>query len=412
MSSSKDGSKGMGRRLAKLVSSAGRSPPPAAALPAAPQAKPAPVPFGRDPRLSRYVSTRAFNRPEGLGVQEVLRGLSEAVRSNDKNARQQLGGLLLRLFFFEELPPESMQLVVPLFQAQGKDVRALRSLYYLAEAYVCCGSAGTPTLYDPTLAGRRPDEKALQAVLGEVWRLLESPTLDPAVARATFFLAAAAARNNPAARKQLVAQVQRAISAADEQASAGPLGKTPRRSAATDWDLQHTAFATSRLAGTTTGADEISRSFAVGVGSGDAVGARHALALGLDVAYRDAGYVVREMYQAVADASQQYEASGPGPVATPGQGVNLEDSFARLHLARLCAAVVHSDQSATDVSRDGAPFWHMLCLLATRDPADLVRFGAIEAMTGVAAAAGAALNSSKPGSSREDTVQQIGRAHV
>lgn len=49
-----------------------------------------------------------------------------------------------------------------------------------------------------------------------------------------------------------------------------------------------------------------------------------------------------------------------------GRGVNLEDAFARLHLARLCAHVVHSDQSATDVSRDGAPFWQMLCLLATR----------------------------------------------
>lgn len=31
--------------------------------------------------------------------------------------------------------------------------------------------------------------------------------------------------------------------------------------------------------------------------------------------------MVREMYQAVADASQQYEASGPGPVATPGAGM-------------------------------------------------------------------------------------------
>lgn len=46
--------------------------------------------------------------------------------------------------------------------------------------------------------------------------------------------------------------------------------------------------------------------------------------------------------------------------------MNLEDAFARLHLARLCAHVVHSDQSATDVSRDGAPFWQMLCLLAVR----------------------------------------------
>ena len=49
-----------------------------------------------------------------------------------------------------------------------------------------------------------------------------------------------------------------------------------------------------------------------------------------------------------------------------GQGVNLEDSWARLYLARACAYVVHSDQSSGDVSRDGAPFWHMLHLLATR----------------------------------------------
>jgi hypothetical protein len=54
---------------------------------------------------------------QGMGAAEVLRMLSEAVRSNDKNARQALVSLLVRLFFFEELPPESMQLVVPLFQA-------------------------------------------------------------------------------------------------------------------------------------------------------------------------------------------------------------------------------------------------------------------------------------------------------
>ena len=106
-------------------------------------------------------------------------------------------------------------------QSPGKDVRTLRSLYYLAEVYVCCGSAGTPTLYDPTLVGKRPDDKALQAVLAEVWRLLETPALDPAVARATFYLAAAAARNNPAARKQLAAQVGGSEGAAAGDADAG-----------------------------------------------------------------------------------------------------------------------------------------------------------------------------------------------
>ena len=263
-------------------------------------------------------------------MQEVLRALADAVRAGDKAGRAQLMSLLLRLFFFEELPPEAMTALVPLFQArppaavpaaaahaaaadegraarqaaarrlpplpqpapglparsraaaadstparcpswvqaQGKDVRTLRSLYYLAEVYCGPGAAGTPTLYDPALGalhavaglmfarhagaagpllpaaqpwcwplvldaacqlhllptsrmhpswsppslttaavGKRPDEKAPQAVLGEVWRLLQTPGLDPAAARASFFLAAAAARANPAVRKQLVAQV-------------------------------------------------------------------------------------------------------------------------------------------------------------------------------------------------------------
>ena len=136
--------------------------------------------------------------------------------------------------------------------------------------------------------GKRPDERALQAVLGEVLRLLESPGMDPAVARAAFFVAAAAARGSSAVRKQLATAVQRAIAEADEAATGAlPVAKLPRRrSAATDWDLQHTVFAASRVGGTATGSDEISRSFGVGVASGDAVGARHALAMGAEVAFR------------------------------------------------------------------------------------------------------------------------------
>jgi hypothetical protein len=46
-------------------------------------------------------------------------------------------------------------------QAQGKDVRALRSLYHLAEAYISCGAAGTPTLYDPTLGESQGNSRLL-----------------------------------------------------------------------------------------------------------------------------------------------------------------------------------------------------------------------------------------------------------
>ena len=50
--------------------------------------------------------------------------------------------------------------------------------------------------------------------------------------------------------------------------------------------MQHTAFLAVRLSGAATGADAISRSSFVGVGSADPVGARHALALVAEVAYR------------------------------------------------------------------------------------------------------------------------------
>ena len=42
---------------------------------------------------------------------------------------------------------------------------------------------------------------------------------------------------------------------------------------------------------------------------------------------QDAGYVAREMGALVAAAAQQYEASGPGPIAAPG---GLQGEAARL----------------------------------------------------------------------------------
>ncbi len=47
----------------------------------------------------------------------MLRAVAEASRSKgDKSGRQLLGVTLMRLFYFEELPPEAMQLLMPLFQ--------------------------------------------------------------------------------------------------------------------------------------------------------------------------------------------------------------------------------------------------------------------------------------------------------
>lgn len=67
MSAQKEGKGGMAGRLSKLMSTKAspRAEAPAPATgPAAPAPKPGPVAFGRDPRLSKYIAQRVFNRPE------------------------------------------------------------------------------------------------------------------------------------------------------------------------------------------------------------------------------------------------------------------------------------------------------------------------------------------------------------
>lgn len=74
------------------------------------------------PLLTRclpLVRSSTHNPPQGVGVHEVLRALADAARANDKAGRAQLGALLLRLFYFEELPPEAAQLLAPLLQVRA-----------------------------------------------------------------------------------------------------------------------------------------------------------------------------------------------------------------------------------------------------------------------------------------------------
>ena len=91
------------------------------ALPAAPP----PLPPARHPISTSSASSPALNAClaclQGVGVQEVLRALADAARGGaDKGGsssnKPQLMGALLRLFYFEELPPEAVHLLLPLFQ--------------------------------------------------------------------------------------------------------------------------------------------------------------------------------------------------------------------------------------------------------------------------------------------------------
>jgi hypothetical protein len=259
--------------------------------------------------------------------------------------------------------------------------------------------------------------------------MLQAPETDPAVRRAAAFLLSAAGRSNGVARKEAIAAMERLVNAADVLASAasgpssgfsfgGGKGKNKANtiSSSNNWELQHTVFAAVRLSDAPAAATEIGRACFQGVCSPDPTGARHALALVAELALRDPALVMHELSEPVSVAADLYEAVGPSPPKPPGVGINLEDPFARLHLARACAAVLHSDQGVSDVSRGGGPFFNMLCMLAIRDQSDLVRFGALEALTGAIVAPSSTLLSrvriSDKTSARETAVLQQRRARA
>ena len=323
-------------------------------------------------------------------------------RAGDKSFRSQLPALLLRLCFYEELPSDVVARLAPLFHAYSKDSKVTRSLFYLCGVHATRGSAGTPTLLDSTMqTAGQPDAASLQAIFIEAQRMLQAPEIDPAVRRAAAFLLSAAGRSNGVARKEAIAAMERLVNAADSLAGAasgslstpgrviagirGKNNKSTGTSSSNNWELQHTVFAAVRLSDAPA-ATELGRASFQGVSSPDQAGARHALALVAELALRDPVLVMHELSEPVSNAAVLYEATGPSAPTLPGTGINLEDPFARLHLARACAAVLHSDQGASDVSRGGGPFFNMLCMLAIRDQSDLVRFGALEALTGAVVA--------------------------
>lgn len=72
-----------------------------------------------------------------------------------------------------------------------------------------------------------------------------------------------------------------------------------------------------------------------------------------------------------------------GAAPTPGRptvlredgesSLTLRDTWARVYLARGCAAAIQSGHIAGDLHGAGAVFWEALQLLAIADPSDLVR---------------------------------------
>jgi len=368
----------------------------------------------RDPGLNTYVKDKIFRSQLPFEFNDAIRSLLEASDAlNNKSGRARLGRLLVTLFYFEELPSEIFLQLAPFINSPSlaKDARLMKSLFYLMEIHLGRGTAGTPTLLsNPSPSAKSTiDNKSAQLLLSETWKLLQKHDIDPAIRRAALSVIAAAGRSNENVRTELTGAVRRIANASDllsglrSQSSTVVGGskkvKAAQVAAANNYELQHTSYLVGRTSGACNGTDELSLASFAGVTNPDPVAARHALALAAEVASRDPSRVVSELSRAVGEAADAYDAHGPIPppltssssslsssstsLSAAAQGIiNIKDTFARLHLARLCAAVIYSDQSSGDVSRGGGPFWRMLVLLSTRDQSDMVRFGAMESLSG------------------------------
>jgi hypothetical protein len=71
---------------------------------------------------------------QGVSFHELFKSLFDAI-NGDKTGRQQLYGILLRLFFYEELPPDLIQQLVPLLQAS---LCAAAACATAAVSSLCC----------------------------------------------------------------------------------------------------------------------------------------------------------------------------------------------------------------------------------------------------------------------------------
>ncbi|KAK2078838.1 hypothetical protein QBZ16_003678 [Prototheca wickerhamii] len=304
--------------------------------------------LGKDPLLSRYICNTAVGSDQRLALSNVLAQLTAAAAQEDKAGKTALASALRLLFLFERLTPEAAAQLAELLEREVSDPRLLKPIGHLLGAHVAGGCAGTPTTFHPALL--RADDRASKAALATLSAALAAPALEPGVQRALLLLLAAAA-----------------IRASDEAATSGA---SP--GAASDWALQHSVFLARARAASPRAPTRSRAAFP--------------------------GSVALEMGTVVADAADAYAlANGGDEAAADGEGdgsdapadtskkpspITLSDPFARLALARLCARVVHSEGRASNVDGEGAPFWRMLCLLATRDGADVVRFGALEALVG------------------------------
>ena len=333
---------------------------------------------------------------------------------NDKVFRSQtLKELLCSLYLYEYYPCDVVVRLLPCLDVCSKNVDLLRCFLYLVMNNVCRGHGGTPTLIDQSGTTFAPDAQGLKAEVECCAALATQQGVQLAVRRYALYTVAASVRQqvsmNDVFQKCLVDSIQMVDEQVGTKRSEGD-----EPASATDWDLQHSVYGSLRISGIPAANHPIAAACFLGVMSPDPVGARHALALAEEISLKSPNMVKKELEGFMESVMQVYSEKGPGACVPPECAMNISDVLARVHLARICAYLINSDQGSLDpTSEAGMAFWDLLMMLISKDDSDVVRFAALHALTGhVVSHSESVLGPTRMGKSREDAVYQQRRARA
>ena len=342
---------------------------------------------------------------------DVARALLEAPdRYKDKTYRSYFQSLLYSLYLYEYYPCDVVSRLLPCLELCSKNLSVMRSLLYVVQRNASRGHSGTPTLLEHSGTTFAPDASTLKREIEFCYTLAQSGI--PAIKRYALYTVAASARQDGSMKdvlQQVLVEMIKAVDEADKK-----VVSSDEPASATDWDLQHSVYGSLRISGVPAATHPIAGACFIGISSPDPVGARHALALAEEIALKSPNVVQKELGPFMESVISVYDEQGPSQCVPPGCLMNISDVFSRAHLARICAYLINSDQGSLDPSSQaGMLFWRMLTLLISRDESDLVRFAALNALSGhVVLPSETSLGSTSIGKSRDDAVVQQRRARA
>jgi len=361
-----------------------------------------------EPKLSLFVQQAVLggggptNPSSVQGGQQQKRSFSSLARTlleapdrlkNDKAFKAKaFHAILQSLYLYEYVPSDVVTRLLPCLDTldSKQDAKLYRMLLYLVRKDVSRGHAGTPTIVEHSGTTFAPDTAALKEEVERLRALALDPKERLGVRRYAIYASAAASRQGSARSMDIVGSL---LIEAIKQVDAVDDKGVQVGDSQTDWDLQRSVYGALRVGGLT--GHPIAQSCFLGVVSPDPVGARHALALAEEIAVRSPNVVVASLGSLMEATCAAYEGKEVASLPADGSGgdkadretpqvINLKrDALARAHMARLCAHVVHADQGSLSAdSQAGMHFWRMLVLLIARDESDMVRFAALNALSG------------------------------